>query len=84
MFIVVHAFVRGVPQNKAAVYAEQCLAALGVGTKAGAGLPAGINTEPLLSGMGRALNGKVAEGRTAAKRALLRYMRRSKIGPLYV
>lgn len=57
---------------QAAVYSEQCLAALGVGATALSGMPEGIDIQKLLSGMGRALNGKVADGRTAAKRALLR------------
>eukprot|EP00752_Nemacystus_decipiens_P003701 g3410.t1 len=57
---------------KSAFYSEQCLAALGVGSKAGVGLPEGLEFHRLVPGMSRALNGKVAEGRASSRRALLR------------
>lgn len=57
---------------QSAFYSEQCLAALGVGSKAGVGLPEGMELHQLVPGMSRALNGKVAEGRASSRRALLR------------
>eukprot|EP00903_Cladosiphon_okamuranus_P007153 g6946.t1 len=57
---------------KSAFYSEQCLATLGVGSKAGVGLPEGMEFDRLVPGMSRALNGKVAEGRASSRRALLR------------
>ncbi|CAM9927363.1 unnamed protein product [Ectocarpus fasciculatus] len=66
---------------KSAFYAEQCLAALGVGSKAGVGLPEALEFRSMLPGMSRALNGKVAEGRTSARRALLRSRKAMGLGP---
>lgn len=67
LFIMKH------PHNlKAAHFAEQCLGTLGVGSKAGAGMPENLEFQPLVAGLGRALGGKLAEGRTAARRGLLR------------
>ena len=44
-----------------------------MGSQAGAGMPENLQFQPLVAGLGRALGGKVAEGRNAAKRGLLRY-----------
>ncbi|CAN0559322.1 unnamed protein product, partial [Ectocarpus sp. 12 AP-2014] len=66
---------------KSAFYAEQCLAALGVGSKAGVGLPEALEFLSMLPGMSRALNGKVAEGRASARRALLRCRKTMGLGP---
>ncbi|CBJ31203.1 conserved unknown protein [Ectocarpus siliculosus] len=66
---------------KSAFYAEQCLAALGVGSKAGVGLPEALEFRSMLPGMSRALNGKVAEGRASARRALLRCRKAMGLGP---
>ena len=65
---------------QSAFYSEQCLAALAVGNKAGAGLPEGMEFDRLLPGMSRALNGKVAEGRASSRRALLRHAHVVRVG----
>lgn len=57
------------------MFSDQCLAALGVGSKPGSGLPEGLDAKLLLVGMGKSLHGKLADGRSGAKRALLRYVR---------
>lgn len=58
--------------TQAAVYMERCLAALGVGDTPGSGMPEGVEIRGLLLGMRRALDSKLAPGRIAAERALLR------------
>ena len=58
--------------TQSAFYSDQCLAALGVGSKVGHGLPSGLEFDRLTRGMARVLIGKVAEGRAAAKRGFLR------------
>ncbi|CAM9967458.1 unnamed protein product [Scytosiphon promiscuus] len=66
---------------KSAFYAEMCLATLGVGSKAGAGLPEGLELRSMVPGMSRALNGKVGEGRASARRALLRSRKAMGLAP---
>eukprot|EP00904_Undaria_pinnatifida_P008262 jgi/Undpi1/4566/HiC_scaffold_18.g07920.m1 len=66
---------------KSAFYSEQCLAALGVGSKPDAGLPSGLKFDDLARGMARVFNGKVAEGRASAKRGFLRSRKAMGAGP---